>query len=70
MRISRSESANVRSVLQQTADVLDSTERFGEDVDEPEGARWIKISDTCAKKLAVTLRVAASGVVSLDPTEN
>jgi hypothetical protein len=38
------------------ADLLDAAPRLGAATDEPEGARWIQLSDTLATKLAKHLR--------------
>ena len=40
------------------AEVLDRAERIGEREDAPEGVRYIRLSDTLAKKLANDLRSA------------
>ena len=41
------------------ADGLAGAERFGAEKDEPEGVRWVQISDTSAEQLAATLRGTA-----------
>jgi hypothetical protein len=38
------------------ADGLDNAERVGAEKDEPEGSRWIQMSDTLAKIIARGLR--------------
>ena len=38
------------------ADILDRSVRLGADRDEPEGARYIQISDTLARQMADALR--------------
>ncbi|MGH0031728.1 MAG: hypothetical protein ACQGVC_18215 [Myxococcota bacterium] len=38
------------------AAALDAADRQGADRDEPEGARFIQISDTLARQIAETLR--------------
>lgn len=45
----------VHAVLD-VADALDSAKRMGADVDEPEGERYIQLSDTLARELAGRLR--------------
>ena len=35
---------------------LDAADRIGNDIDEPEGTRYIQISDTLAKELSQALR--------------
>ena len=40
------------------ADLLDTSERRGLERDEPEGARYIQISDTLARQMAADLREA------------
>lgn len=59
------------------ADSLDKAERLGADKDEPEGARYIKISDTLAREISVNIRFAAAliginrdnGKTSVPPSE-
>ncbi len=46
------------------ASALDRAERVGADQDQPEGTRWVRLSDTLAKSIAERLRslaMAASG---------
>ncbi len=38
------------------AQMLDAAHRIGNDTDEPEGTRYIQISDTMAKELSKALR--------------
>lgn len=45
-----------RSYLKQLADELDGAPRSGGTADEPEGARFIIISDTQARQIAEKLR--------------
>jgi hypothetical protein len=46
----------VKGNLGSFADALDACERFGTDVDRPEGSRFITMSDTMATALAAELR--------------
>lgn len=48
--------------LLKLAGELDSAARLGTDSDEPEGARWIELSDTAARQIAARLRAIAAGV--------
>jgi len=43
----------------QVANALDNAPRMGAEKDEPEGSRYIQISDTLAKQLSATLRADA-----------
>ncbi len=43
--------------LEEGIKILESTPRIGNDVDEPEGERYIQISDTLAKKLSSLLKL-------------
>ena len=45
------------------ADSLDEAARQGEESDEPEGARYITISDTKAKEMAQQLRNLYAGAI-------
>jgi hypothetical protein len=45
-----------RDYLRDLADALDRAERKGTGRDVPEGARWIGMSDTLARDIAVRLR--------------
>jgi len=45
--------------LAQVADHLDAVHREGAAVDEPEGARFLTMSDTLARQLSAALRDAA-----------
>lgn len=42
--------------LKDIANALDVARRMGEEKDEPEGMRYIILSDTLAKKISETLR--------------
>jgi len=42
--------------LTQIAEGLERWDRIGSDIDEPEGARYIRLSDTLAKLMAQSLR--------------
>ena len=48
--------------LTQLAIELDDAERLGAEEDDPEGVRWIQISDTLAKMIAQKLRHISSRV--------
>ena len=43
-------------VCREIADALDACRRQGESEDAPEGARYITLSDTFARKLSIVLR--------------
>lgn len=45
-----------KTIAMRLADQLDAIERFGEAEDKPEGARYIKMSDTLARQLSAGLR--------------
>lgn len=51
--------AALSAFLAGIAEQLDDETRDGADVDEPEGARFIRVSETAATRLAVSLRVAS-----------
>lgn len=42
--------------LSDISDAIDNAERFGMNDDNPEGVRYIKISDTLAKEISDILR--------------
>jgi hypothetical protein len=42
------------------AEGLDNSSRLGAEKDEPEGSRWIQLSDTLAREFAADLREIAS----------
>lgn len=44
-------------IIEQILDTLKRAPRFGNDRDEPEGARWIQITDTLANRWAEELRI-------------
>jgi hypothetical protein len=48
--------------IKEIADLLNRAERVGAERDEPEGMRYIMISDTCARMLAYTLDGIAVGI--------
>jgi len=39
------------------ADNLEKAERIGADVDEPEGARYVQISDTLLREIVANIRL-------------
>ena len=43
--------------LKDVINILENGERVGSERDEPEGSRYIKISDTLARKMAESLDV-------------
>lgn len=45
-----------KGVANAVADMLDGCNRIGGQEDSPEGSRYIQISDTLARKMAVWLR--------------
>jgi hypothetical protein len=51
-----------KEYLLELARSLDEAERFGADEDEPEGARWIQLTDTLAKQISSQLREIAGYV--------
>ena len=48
--------------IKEIADLLNRAERVGAELDDPEGMRYIMISDTCARMLADTLDGIAAGI--------
>lgn len=44
------------NIIKEVIRMLDTAERLGSDTDEPEGNRYIQISDTLAKKLSDDLK--------------
>jgi len=51
-----------KECLHEIADMLDKAERIGADKDEPEGMRYIQLSDTLAKKISAKLRVVINAI--------
>ena len=49
---------NIREMVEHVATVLEEAPRLGLEIDEPEGHRWIQMSDTLAKELSTGLRAA------------
>ena len=49
---------SLRSLLVEFVNALDNARRFGAERDEPEGARYVQISDTLAKRLSRVIRGA------------
>lgn len=47
--------------IEQVIDVLEKAERIGYQVDEPEGTRYIKLSETLVKVLIKKLRSEGMG---------
>ena len=43
--------------LQDIADGLDAAKRYGAEVDQPEGARWVQLSDRLALTISYQLRM-------------
>ncbi len=50
--------------LTQIADALDKAKREGQEYDDPEGTRYITMSDTLAKNIAEQLRFIGKNTVS------
>lgn len=50
------------SILETIITLLETAPRLGADVDEPEGARYIQISDTLAQSMAAALRLFAESL--------
>ena len=45
-----------KPLREEIADALDIAHRFGAEIDEPEGERYIQMSDTLARQWATLLR--------------
>lgn len=60
---------SARGVMQAVAMALENAQRQGAVKDEPEGARYIQLSDTLATTLAGLLRQAAAAQDSDDKGE-
>jgi len=52
--------------LRELADGFDRMERMGAERDVPEGACYVKLSDTLAQQIALTLRRAADRLPTTD----
>ena len=50
-----------KSLREEIADALDMANRFGPKIDEPEGVRYIQMSDTLARQWATLLRGDSQG---------
>lgn len=50
------EMSQMQKELREYADLFDKAERFGSDQDAPEGARYIRVSDTLARQMSKDLR--------------
>ena len=44
------------AVLKKISELLDNAKRYGTEKDEPEGSRYIQISDTLARQLSEDLK--------------
>lgn len=51
--------------LLRLAEALRKTERFGAETDEPEGARYIQLSDTLAKEIDRELVLTADALMKI-----
>lgn len=51
--------------LMQLASELNAAQREGADVDEPEGARYVQMSDTLARKISREMTLAADTIRQL-----
>ena len=60
--------------IQEVVRVLEEAERLGEDVDEPEGSRYIQISETLVNEMLAVLRcsvkVPFGATVTIDLTSS
>lgn len=66
MSVTPSKVPNSAAVLRQYADELDGGHRIGSEEDEPEGARYIVVSDSVACRMSVELRAAADELDRLE----